>query len=1089
MLGWIAIIIGILVLLGICWYHRKTIKSFFKANKKKIGAVAVAGGMLGTGGMAVISDTDFIIPEGYRPNTATMITNSNGKYWAATGANIQLAIDDLTSSGEVNLPSGTITNTVDITLDENITLIGTGISTILNFTDSCLLVYDTSNVTLKDFKYESNEGIYIWNENKDVYNIVLENIVAKVTNYSGGITDGAFIVFPKNDKLVEDIKFINCKASNSDCIGFMFNGAGTTDKINKVLLENCEASRCGLQSDRKNEWVVGFDLAESVSYVENMTVTNCIANNNYESGFHFEETPRKKNIIISDCIASYNGVDKVAPTFGSGFLIGNNVTISNCIVVGNELRGIKIKNGAKVSNCLIDGEGVTDDGIRADDATSSPYYITTIVDNIITGVVDEGIEFVKCTKIICSGNYIENVGEYGISVESSGVKSKHCIVSNNVIDNVVSYHGISVKSSTMVLGNIINNTGSDGISTSSAAEHSVFTGNIISNTSGKGIKVSADNCIITTNTLVDITSTVISNTGSGNIINNNIGYDYDSLQDDYVWNSNGKYWAVGSDETNLQAAIDDCGSSGWVELPECNITITAPVEIGSYIHLFGQGNNSILYLEDGANCSVIRNKNWDHYPSLVDTVGIELSDFVIDGNQYGQDQWVDAGNHANNQMGVNFVNCNSTTIRNVVVRETLFHGFFLADCRDVRIDGVRCYNLGLRFSGVYGAAWEAIVTGIFFASGDNHTVVNSVFDSCYGGGIRAEVSGVLEGGCANFIWDSNTASNCWFGFRTEGRYTEATGEIKVVQDGIISNNMIINATRSDAYQQADVGEMQGIGINRATFNVTISGNVIDRAGNLTTDEGYGIKSTGKNIIIDSNAIHEIYGVGISIRNADHTVSNNVIDGTTSYGIHVRSSNAYDADDYDISPIITGNRITNTLDSGIYLKENSVGLNEINRGGIISGNRINATELNSGYGIENYLWNIIISDNVIDGYLEGIRLYSAQHVTIHGNNIYSDDYGINLYGTSSEMVGNCSIGFNDISVSGGGTGLRVRYAHMNSVMANIIHDCTTGIDEVDNSDSNIYLGNIVDCTTDYDINGDNCLPAVGDRGNFNIGTFT
>ena len=54
----------------------------------------------------------------------TFIRNSNGKYWEATGSNIQSAINDLgVNGGTIWLPSGKIDLTSRITLSNNINLI------------------------------------------------------------------------------------------------------------------------------------------------------------------------------------------------------------------------------------------------------------------------------------------------------------------------------------------------------------------------------------------------------------------------------------------------------------------------------------------------------------------------------------------------------------------------------------------------------------------------------------------------------------------------------------------------------------------------------------------------------------------------------------------------------------------------------------------------------------------------------------------------------------------------------------------------------------------------------------------------------
>lgn len=68
---------------------------------------------------------------------------------------------------------------------------------------------------------------------------------------------------------------------------------------------------------------------------EDILVSDCTAEECWESGFHTETGPLKKSVALTNCTSLNNG-QKGAPAFGAGFALGNgNITASNLISVGN----------------------------------------------------------------------------------------------------------------------------------------------------------------------------------------------------------------------------------------------------------------------------------------------------------------------------------------------------------------------------------------------------------------------------------------------------------------------------------------------------------------------------------------------------------------------------------------------------------------------------------------------------------------------------------------------------------------------------------------------------------------------------------
>ena len=159
---------------------------------------------------------------GWNASNATMIRNSNGRYWEPTGENIQNAINDLVSGGVVYLPSGTIEVTTQILMDDDIWLKGSGMTTVLHITGNTLTSGNKDNVTFSDFKITGNFGIYAWASTGNHNGLWVENVEATITNPS---ISGAFVVIANNDYTYSDITFIDCRAIDCGNFGWMFSGS------------------------------------------------------------------------------------------------------------------------------------------------------------------------------------------------------------------------------------------------------------------------------------------------------------------------------------------------------------------------------------------------------------------------------------------------------------------------------------------------------------------------------------------------------------------------------------------------------------------------------------------------------------------------------------------------------------------------------------------------------------------------------------------------------------------------------------------------------------------------------------------------
>jgi hypothetical protein len=168
----------------------------------------------------------------------TMIRNSNGKYWSATGANLQLAINDVDGNGTVYLPQGTFTITTNIIIESGVKLQGSGMdSTILKAADSTYVA-----------------PIHTTNENNiSIYDLTIDG------NEDNGATGNAINIGNCTDFFVNNVYLLNYSGN-----GLRIYDDSTRGHISNVF------SYCDLDTVQS----FGFNDAE------NITMTNCYGWNN-----------------------------------------------------------------------------------------------------------------------------------------------------------------------------------------------------------------------------------------------------------------------------------------------------------------------------------------------------------------------------------------------------------------------------------------------------------------------------------------------------------------------------------------------------------------------------------------------------------------------------------------------------------------------------------------------------------------------------------------------------------------------------------------------------------------------------------------
>ena len=207
-------------------------------------------------------------------------------------------------------------------------------------------------VTLRDFSITGRGFILV-----RASHILVEKITI-TTMQSGRVeANGAFFVFAK-DSVIEDIEFRNCTAIDCGIHGFNVNGQGTPKETRNLRYIDCTAIRCG-NKDSRAVWATGFDFHET-NDLYGITVLRCRAEDNWESGFHFEPgghaTPKTvaEDIRMEDCISIGNGHRNTkqypySDTFSSGYYIHNNAVVVNCTSERNKNAGFFVHGGRNVT--------------------------------------------------------------------------------------------------------------------------------------------------------------------------------------------------------------------------------------------------------------------------------------------------------------------------------------------------------------------------------------------------------------------------------------------------------------------------------------------------------------------------------------------------------------------------------------------------------------------------------------------------------------------------------------------------------------------------------------------------------------------
>jgi hypothetical protein len=176
--------------------------------------------------------------------------------------------------------------------------------------------------------------------------------------------------------VIDDVEFYECHVVNAHTHGFNMNqdyNDGVCRATTNIRFVNCRAVGCGYGrvgdpgvvagNQSRSEWITGFDFHEWQDLI-NCVVINCIASDNWESGFHLEPGARyddaggdigprtvSRNIIFRDCISSNNGQRNTydGHFFMSGYYLSRDTHLENCLSQNNRNAGFYVHGGADSS--------------------------------------------------------------------------------------------------------------------------------------------------------------------------------------------------------------------------------------------------------------------------------------------------------------------------------------------------------------------------------------------------------------------------------------------------------------------------------------------------------------------------------------------------------------------------------------------------------------------------------------------------------------------------------------------------------------------------------------------------------------------
>lgn len=432
-------------------------------------------------------------------NKETFIRNSKGNYWEPTGANIQIAIDDLGSGGMVFLPIGVLEISIPIYLNDNVRLVGSGTgSTILRMKDNANIVYillarGKHHFTISDLTVDSN---YQNNPNdgecircdQNSEDFIIENVhlmnARDSALYLGDVRNGMFSnIHVTKVKEWHGINMYNVDSSVfSDCIiegvddgyaldmhgihGCTFNNFVTESfwgiKTSGDAAYNCSFNNfdIALTDDSEGHYGLKMDFLDGSNF-NNIRIRG--SNTGIRAG--------------SSCFNSnFNNIIITSPAqHGIVWTGGRNLTFGNMQILdpgGDGINGGSSAGEASFSNVIIEKAGY---GIRFNGVNNVILSDIDLMDSDTYGIYLNGV-----SDVTINGCLVRNTGSKGIYVSGLSTSESYSIA--DCVIHGTTYEGIHVadenSDSFIITNNIITDTGSQAIRDDSTTINKIITKNI-----------------------------------------------------------------------------------------------------------------------------------------------------------------------------------------------------------------------------------------------------------------------------------------------------------------------------------------------------------------------------------------------------------------------------------------------------------------------------------------------------------------------------------------------------------------------------------------------------------------------------------
>lgn len=385
-------------------------------------------------------------------NKETLICNSNGNCWGATGTNIQLAIDDLTEGGTVKLPAGDLHIDSAIELRNNTRLIGSGIgASLLGFTpsgsDFFIEIENVDNVTLSDFTVnmegKGGNAIPCWGSS----DVIIQNIQIKNPGANGiwcsesspckRLFISGVSVYNVSEEPYHSFGFAHLKDSVvSDCIAYgqtnypgvaIDVGGGWNCTFNNIIIKNGNGGMKITGDERTENCEFNNIVISGISSLgETLKIQNT-HNTNFNNIF-IEGGSNGPNIWASSSNLNFNNVIIDSPS-GYGLSVsGENINANNIIIKNPGGNGLRV-----------DGNNITLSKIQVHNATDrnqiSGSNGVILSDSILFNGQDSefGLLIQNTENLLISKcQIIENQG-HGIYFHNNTGPSTDFIISDNVI--------------------------------------------------------------------------------------------------------------------------------------------------------------------------------------------------------------------------------------------------------------------------------------------------------------------------------------------------------------------------------------------------------------------------------------------------------------------------------------------------------------------------------------------------------------------------------------------------------------------------------------------------------------------------------